>query len=139
VAEGSGGQTLLIDLPEPLAAAPARAPAPRASAGPLWPAVVAFGAGGATLGVGAVAGALALRKSSEALAPCTQSCPRAQETQIRGDSATAMDLAHVSTAAFVVAGAAVAGGVVLLVVRPGGGSPVEARVGLGRATVRGAF
>ncbi len=97
------------------------------SRGPLTPALVAFGAGVAALGVGIATGVMSLDKATELKELCVnQRCPlSAQPT-----AASAGQLANAADAAFAVAGAAVAAGIVLAVVRPGGAHPEGPAVGL---------
>lgn len=109
---------------------------------PLFvPAMVAFGASAAALAVGAVTGGMSMSRVGELEERCTKEghCPP--------DMATTIDeaglLGNISTAAFVVAGAAAATGVVLLVL-PGKTKTtktglVEPLVGFSMAGVRGRF
>lgn len=147
VAEG-GTQRVEIQL-EPVASAtppapppvppPARPPEP----GPLAPALVAFGVGAAGLAVGGVAGAVVLGEVDRIRESCDgDRCPRSLEA----DRDDVRPLATVSTLGFVLGGAGVAAGVVLLVWRPGGtpGSSasigrLSASVGPSSVTLRGAF
>ena len=112
-------------------------PGPRRE-GSLVPACIAFGVGGAALGVGAVTGVLFLNRVSDLESRCTDShCPAGD--QPTADSA--VPLSTVSTVGFVVAGVAATAGVVLLVVRPGGRSDaaVRARASVGSLAVEGRF
>lgn len=97
--------------------------------GSYIPAAIAFGIGAVGIGVGAVAGAVAIGKANDVKSRCQQdgagglSCPPDAEPE--ADSARSMGT--VSTIGFVVGGVGVAAGVVLLVVRPKG---TRAQVGL---------
>ena len=123
-----GGSSSVGAPPPPADGAPRPGP-PRAGGarGPLAPAVVAFGAGAAALVVGTATGVLSLGKVAELRATCGQTriCPVSEQST----AATAGQLADVSSAAFVLAGAAVATGVVLVLVRPGGTHREAASVG----------
>jgi hypothetical protein len=109
---------------------PARATSARASEpGPnegsrtlLVPAIVAFGVGGAGLAFGAVTGGLALGEDGtlEDVCPTPSSCPAEEQGRID----RAETLAALSTVGFVVGGAGLAAGVVLLAL----GEPVAAMV-----------
>lgn len=98
-----------------------RAPSPTADAPPargsIVPALVAFGAGGVALGVGAATGLASLTKVDAIQERCdgNRCDPNDRE---QADDARA--LATVADASFALAGAALVAGVVLLVVRPGG-------------------
>jgi hypothetical protein len=147
-AQGSGASTSVERPSTPAAAASAD------RRGSPLPGIVALAVGGAALGVGAVTGALALSRAGDAKDRCPDDqCPYADKSSIESDRSAAKDIATVSTVAFLVGGVAAATGVVLLVVRPGGGGHVAPRgqalatsakvtsVGLtaGGAVVRGAF
>ena len=95
--------------PAPVSAAPPLAQ----GASPLpW---VAFGLGAAGLGVGVVAGVLALGKHSDLAKSCTGgTCGPAQQ----GELDSYHSLALISTVGFIVAGVGAAGGVTLLLVQP---------------------
>jgi len=113
----------------PAAAAPPPADPPASpgagEGGSLLPALLAFGAGGAGLGVGVVAGALALGKTAD----LDERCPdRICEQTDKEDHAAAGTLATVSTIGFIAGGVGVAAGAALLVLRPGVAPP--ARTGL---------
>jgi tetratricopeptide (TPR) repeat protein len=124
-------------------APPSETPTPvESSEGSLVPAFVAFGVGAAALGVGAITGALALGTAGD----LDERCPDKQCTAAdQDDYDSAVTMGTVSTIGFVVAGVAIAAGVVLFAVRPGGsagaqaGAPVEITVGWGRLGARGAF
>lgn len=86
---------------------------PTRGASPLpW---VAFGLGAAGLGVGVVAGVLALGKHSDLASSCPGgTCGPAQQSEL--DSYHSLGL--ISTVGFIVAGVGAAGGVTLLLVQP---------------------
>ena len=101
--------------PPPAAPTPDQPP-PDQSAGHfnVWP-WVAFGVGGVGLGVGAVAGGLALGKHSDLASACKGgTCGPAQQSEL--DSYHS--LSTVSTIGFVVAGVGATAGVTLLLVMP---------------------
>ena len=98
---------------------PSRTVAPQRAHGSLLPAGLAFGFGGASLGVGAITGIMAIHEVTE----LESSCPEHHcHPSFEGDVERAALLGNVSTAAFIVGGAAAAAGVVLLIVRPGEGA-----------------
>jgi hypothetical protein len=108
----------------------------------LWylPGAVTAGAGVVGLSVGAITGALALGKISDLKSRCpAYTCDASFQSEI--DSAKL--LGNVSTAAFVIGGAAVAaGGVLLFLQRPRpltGQAGWGVRAGLGRLDVEGRF
>jgi hypothetical protein len=110
------------------ASTPAPAPAPAgsdaatpSSGGSIWP-WVAFGAGGAGLVVGGIAGGLALSKHSDLASKCNSGCGPAQW----GDVDSYNTLGLVSTVGFVVAGVGAAAGVTLLLLQGHGGSTAPA-------------
>src|SRR5262249_29255519 len=85
--------------------------------GSLLPGAIGLGVGAVSLGVGAVTGGLSLAKVSDLKHSCGKlGC----QATAQGDIDTARTLGNVSTATFVVGGAAVAAGVVLWVLRPFG-------------------
>lgn len=101
-----------------VAGAPAGAPE-GGSKGSMVPAFIALGVGAAGLGVGAVTGAMALGQVGDIKASCAGNvCPK----RLEGDASSAGTLADVSTVGFIVGGVGMAAGVVLLILRPGGGS-----------------
>lgn len=111
------------------------------SKGSLVPGGVLLGAGGAGLAVGAVTGILAFNTVSEYRQRCEANHCLPADAE-KGDSAKL--LGNISTAAFVAGGALAATGVVLLLVRPGGGSTeqaatVRAELGPGSLRLVGSF
>lgn len=146
------GGVVVVDAPlEPASAASSSAKGPPppltprsepSARGSLAPAFVAFGVGGAGLLVGAVTGVMELGKVSELEDRCpNDQCKPSEQVEIDA----AYTLATASTIGFVAGGVIAAGGVVLLLVRPGGRSPSEARVhiepwlGAGSLGLRGRF
>jgi hypothetical protein len=120
--------------------------------GSLYPAIIAFGVGGAALTVGAVTGIVSLSKVSDLEDRCPEKhCLPAD--QAVGDSAAT--LGTVSTVGFIAGTVFVGAGVALAILRPWGGGPsgdaeerlfpqaqtgwVRARVGLGTVALEGAF
>lgn len=112
--------------------------------GSLAPAVVAFSIGGAGIAVGAITGVLFLG----AMGDLSDRCPEdrcAPEDQEAIDEAGL--LGNVSTVGFAVGGAGLVAGVILAVVRPGGGdasasasaTEIEPWIGAGSGGVRGRF
>jgi hypothetical protein len=94
------------------------------------------------LGVGAVTGAVSLSQASSIKSQCNgNACP----SNLKDEHDRAVVLGNVSTATFVIGGAALAtGGVLLYLSRPQRKGPepragVQARVGLGRVDVEGSF
>jgi len=100
------------------------------SKGSIVPAAIGLGVGAVGLGVGAVTGAMALGRVGDIKASCSASgvCPKALE----GEAGSAGTLADISTVSFIVGGVGVAAGVVLLILRPGGGSGEASAKGPGR-------
>jgi hypothetical protein len=97
--------------------APIDAPAPSRSSGSFAPAVIALTIGGLGLATGAVAGALVAVKSSDLSSACgpSKTCPSDKDSEI----SSAKTWATASTVGFVVAGAGLATGLVLLLARHG--------------------
>jgi hypothetical protein len=104
----------------------------------------AFGVGALGLGVFAVTGSLALARSNEVKATCTNGlCPPSEQTNLTA----AQTFGTIATAGAVVAGVGVAtGALILLVARPGesdrrsvGGGVWSVGVGPGGAELRGSF
>jgi hypothetical protein len=101
------------------------------SKGSIVPAAIGLGVGAIGLGVGAVTGAMALGRVGDIKASCSGNvCPKALE----GEAGSAGTLADISTVSFIVGGVGVAAGVVLLILRPGGGSDEASAKGPGRPT-----
>ncbi|HVY46255.1 MAG TPA: PEGA domain-containing protein [Minicystis sp.] len=121
-------------------AAPKEAPA---SSGPSYaPAIIAFSIGAVGVGVGATFGALAFSSSSDAKKLCKgNTCPPSAADKI---DASKRD-GNVSTVAFIVGGAGVGAGVLLLLLRPSKKPAAEAQarvapyVGAGDVGLRGSF
>lgn len=90
-----------------------------AEEGSLVPGIVALALGAVGLGVGAVTGAVAAAKASKVKEGCVDDHCLASDAD---ELATTKALATASTVGFVVGGVGVGTGIVLLVVRPGGGS-----------------
>lgn len=114
-------------------------PPPGATRGSFVPGAVALGAGAVGIGVGIGLFAHALSIAHGIDERCPGGCPAE-----RPSWNTAVSFADGATAAFVVGGAALAAGVVLMIVRPGGtpGAPPRAlsvQPGLGTLRVGGAF
>jgi hypothetical protein len=89
-----------------------------ASEGSLLPAGIAFAVGAVGLGVGAATGAIALNNAADIKSRCVGNQCLASD---KDAAATVETLGNVSTAGFAVCGAGIVAGVVLLLVRPGGG------------------
>lgn len=112
---------------------------PRDPEGSLVPAYAVFGVGAAALVVGGVTGGISLAKVADIKEGCRD------EHCLRDDAdegALASRLGTTSTVSFVVAGAAVAAGVVLVIVRPGGDASnvsLTPLIGPGFVGLRGAF
>ncbi len=89
----------------------------QSSRGPLWPALLAFGIGAAGLTMGAITGGLASASVSDIESRCIDNhCPEAD----RDEADRALTMAHLSTTGFIVGGAGVVAGIVLVLLRPGG-------------------
>ena len=125
------------DITAPGDAAPAE--------GSLVPAAIAFTAGVAGLGIGAVSGVLALGKAGELDDRCPdRRCGGGSVEDLREAESlrtSAETLRTLSTVSFIAGGAAIAAGVVLALVRPGGGRPAQVGLGAGPGwiSVRGSF
>jgi hypothetical protein len=104
--------------------------------GSILPGAITLGAGALGLGVGALTGAIAASKTSELKERCVGvHCPA--EDADEADSAKTF--ATVSTVSFVVGGVLTAGGVVLLLTRPGGSSQAALAAGPGRIWFQARF
>lgn len=103
------------------------------------PAAIAFGVGGAGLVAGAVAGGIAVARTSELKKLCGDpiECPRSQQGALNDAKLSA----YVSTAGFVLAGVGAVAGVTLLLVPIGGASEPRASIliGPGFTGVKGTF
>ena len=138
------GRTESIHFSLPMLADPDAAPAPPDTRGSTIPGFVVLGAGVVGLGVAAVTGVIALGKEGELEERCPDNRCRSEDGPL---ASSAHDFALVSTISFVVAGAAIGAGIVLLVLRPGGAAAapsappaaLRARLGLGFAGVEGTF
>lgn len=107
------------------------------SEGPLWPAITAFAVGGVGLGVGIATGVMAMSKSDEIKSRCIDEVHCLSSDASLGDEA--QTLATISTIGFVVGGVGLAAGVVLILVRPGGGDGVALHVAPTGLALTGAF
>ena len=86
VAEGDTGHPLSFDLTAPPGARRSPQPAATTGDGPLWPAHVAFTAGGAAVALGSVTGAMALTMSGGARDDCVlDECPAAKQQTITAE------------------------------------------------------
>lgn len=132
IAEGELRE-IALSLP---AITPDREPTPSRE-GSLVPAAIAFGVGGAALVLGAVTGGISLAKVADIETRCVdRRCPPEDEEE----AMLARRLGTTSTVAFAVGGAAVATGVVLAILKPGGDrSALTPIVGPGFAGLRGRF
>lgn len=110
--------------PGPTASAsPPATPPPDTGTGRRTAAIIALGAGGAGLAVGALFGALALSQASDVKATCTgNQCPKAQEP----NADAAITKGWVSTVGFGAGAVGVAVGIVLLATSGGAPKPVSA-------------
>ncbi len=121
------------------AAPPPPPPPPPPRRGYLTPALVAFGAGAVGLGMGAALGATTLSRASdlEAQCPTHKGCAES----LKPGFTTTNTLAALSTAGFVLGGAGVTAGVILLVLpaKDEGAPRASLSFGPGSATLRGAF
>lgn len=144
---------LSVPVPAATAVPTGSAPAPSASAssgpigpagglserGPLSPGVAALGVGGVGIGVGIGLFAHALSIASGIKERCPDRCP--EELPNRN---TAVTFADGATGAFVAGGAALAAGLVLVIVRPGGkpgsgAKAVSVQPGFASLRVSGSF
>jgi hypothetical protein len=133
-------QSVTLDL-KPVVPSPRPPPAPpsklQARLG-----IVALGVGGAGIVLGSVTGVLAIRKHDELDAQCDTNT-RLCQANANDALASFHTFSTVSTVGFIVGGAAVAGGVVLLVTAPRAKPPAEVsiapRLGVGYIGVEGTF
>jgi hypothetical protein len=115
--------------------------------GSILPGAIALGAGGVGLLAGTITGALAIGKINDISSRCGPADASGQRHCLASDipeGDAAQTLRSGSIVAFVLGGAAVAAGVTLLVLRPGGGDRAEPAsvsfgVGPGSLLVRGSF
>ena len=106
---------------------PVKPPPPPPAPGSLLPGGISLGLGLAGVAAGAVTGALTLSRVGNLREQCVGArCP----DTIQGDADAIRPMAAASNVAFIVGGVGVAAGIVLLIVRPGGGAPAPAKMGL---------
>lgn len=98
------------------------------SQGSLTPAIVAFSLGGVGLALGAITGAIAAVQADKIKDNCIDGHCLAEDADAL---ATAKALATTATVGFVVGGVGVGTGIVLVIVRPGGGPADSAWIGVG--------
>ena len=143
--------------PSPIAAAPVSSTGPAAASnatasppaaepsvasGRRLAGFVTLGVGAAGLGLGAIAGGVALSKHSALLDACPGGrCPSSQKASLQSDLDAYHHLGGLSTAGFVVGGAALGAGIVLLVTarNPAPEPSVTPVIGLGYAGAQGRF
>jgi hypothetical protein len=114
VLEKDASQTVAPEATAPAAVGPTASPAASSSGGVSpWP-WVSFGVGAAGLGVGVVAGLIAVGKHSDLSKSCSGSCGPAQQ----GELDSYHSVGTISTIGFIVAGVGAAAGVTLLLVHP---------------------
>ena len=125
--------------------APAAAPVADAGSGSIYKplAIGAFAVGGAGLVLGAVTGVVALGKHSDLKTECPSgSC---DTTASQSTLSSYKTMGALSTAGFIIGGAGVGGGVLLLVLAPKSPSPaktgttVQPYIGFGTVGARGTF
>lgn len=126
---GQKGDTLDVKL----ALVPLQKPEERSMLGPA----IAFGAGGAGLVLGAVTAGVAAAGKSRLSEVCAPS--GACDETARGELDTALTMARVSTAGFIVAGLGAAVGVTLLLLPTKSKTTVAAQIGPGFVGVKGVF
>jgi hypothetical protein len=98
------------------------------------PAIVGFGIGAAGIALGSATGVIAMNQTSAIRARCGgDSCPASEADAV----SAAKGMATASTVGFALAGAGVATGVILLVVKPG--QRLKVGVGPTSAHVTGVF
>jgi hypothetical protein len=91
--------------------------------GSIVPGAVLLGLSGGALIAGAITGGLALAGASDIEKRCggdVDRCPAALRGEVDPDVESARTMGNVSTGMFVAAGALIATGIVLVIVRPGG-------------------
>lgn len=125
----------------PPAAPPAAPPAEAPSGGSTQKTLgfVAIGLGGAGLGLGAITGGLALSKHSSLIDQCPSGhCKPSQQASLQSDVDSYHTLGALSTAGFIAGGALLGAGVILVLTAP---KPkyVAPVLGLGYAGVEGRF
>ncbi len=132
-----------LEKPAPIPTATATATASATATAPpppnRLPSLIAFGAGGVGLVVGAIAGAASMAALGDVRDACggTKSCPPSQRNAV----STGGTLADVSTVGFIVAGVGAAVGVTLWMVPIGRSASARAAVTVGPSFVgvKGAF
>lgn len=140
-----GDAPLKVDLVVPDAGPQQEPPPPPqqpAARGSLVPGLIGIGLGAGGIAAGAITGALALSKASDIKSRCTEqpngslTCPYTEERNV----GAAQTLSTVSVVSFVAGGVAAAAGIVLVIVRPGGGSASARLVpGPGSMMIEGRF
>lgn len=143
--DGQKGTSELMKVAMAKKAAPQPTTSATATAAPVEapkstvPAVVAFGAGGLGLIVGAITGGLAAADKADLLNTCKADgeCPKSARAKL----SEANTLSYVSTTGFVIAGLGAAIGVtwLLLPAKPKNGLSATLQVGPSFVTVKGAF
>lgn len=150
VKQGQAAELALRLEPEPASSAPGVPTAgdggDGGAEGPLWPAGLAFGLGGAALGLGIVTGAMAMSQANDIKSRCVEEHCLVTDEEAGQDAQT---LATIYTIGFVVGGVGLVAGVVLAVWRPGGGedavaaepslASLDVSVGPRGVSLRGAF
>jgi hypothetical protein len=137
--DAAEGARVVVEIELPgaapvVAAAPPPPPRPPPAPPPgrwLVPPLMAFGVGVVGLGVGAGAGIAALKSASALRARCGKSCPPTMQDE--ADRSAGLGLATASTVGFVLAGAGVVTGTVLMLVKPR--PPPQAAVVLGPGSI----
>ena len=121
--------TVALPAPKPSLAGTPPPPPPRGSPAP---GIASLGVGAAALAVGIGTGVDVLARAAKIKEQCRDEvCP----VRLEPDARAARTEATVSTIAFAVAGAAVAAGVVLVIVRPGARSGARAAIAIGPGSV----
>lgn len=134
---------IAVALPPPITSLPPAA-AERGPSGQKVLGLVALGVGAAGLGVGAIAGGLAIGKHASLVETCVAGrCKPSQKAAVQPNVDAYHALGAVSTAGFVAGGVVLGTGVVLLLTAPRARASQEAWitpvVGLGYAGAKGSF
>jgi hypothetical protein len=95
-------------------------PAPDAE-GSIVPGAALLGLAGAAVVAGAITGAIALKKANDVVSRCDPD-GACRGSELTADRDAATRIAHGATASFAIAGAAAVVGIILVIVRPGGGN-----------------